>query len=115
MKDAPIIILDEATASVDPENERELQVAIAELCRDKTVLMIAHRLASVRHADQILVLDAGRVVQRGTHQELLAQDGLYRRFVNLREQALGWRLTREGEAPTPAQRAVSGRQGQEAR
>ncbi len=92
LKDAPIIILDEATASVDPENELDLQKAILELTRDKTLLMIAHRLSTVRSADQILVLDKGEIVQHGTHTELLAQDGLYRRFVNIRRQALGWRL-----------------------
>ena len=94
LKDAPIVILDEATASVDPENEAELQRAIGELTRGKTLLMIAHRLNTVRSADQILVLDKGRIVQRGTHRELMEQEGLYRRFVGLREQALGWRLHR---------------------
>ena len=92
MKDAPIIILDEATASVDPENERELLKAVRELTRDKTILMIAHRLSTVRDADQIIVLDKGRIVQQGTHTELIKQEGLYRRFVEAREQALGWRL-----------------------
>ncbi len=95
LKDAPIIILDEATASVDPENERELQSAISALTKDKTIIMIAHRLSTVRNADQIIVLDEGRIVQRGTHRELMKQDGLYRRFVDIREQAIGWRL--EGE------------------
>lgn len=95
LKDAPIIILDEATASVDPENERELQSAISALTEDKTIIMIAHRLSTVRNADQIIVLDEGRIVQRGTHRELMKQDGLYRRFVDIREQAIGWRL--EGE------------------
>ena len=92
LKDAPIIILDEATASVDPENERELLKAVRELTRDKTILMIAHRLSTVRDADQIIVLDKGRIVQQGTHTELIKQEGLYRRFVEAREQALGWRL-----------------------
>ena len=92
LKDAPIVILDEATASVDPENERELQLAIAELTKDKTILMIAHRLSTIRGADQILVLDKGRIVQRGTHQELIQQQGIYRRFVNIKEQAIGWKL-----------------------
>lgn len=92
LKDAPVIILDEATASVDPENERELQNAILELTRNKTLLMIAHRLSTVRTADQIIVLDEGRIVQHGTHNELLAQEGLYRRFVNIRQQTIGWRL-----------------------
>lgn len=95
LKDAPIIILDEATASVDPENERELQSAISALTKDKTIIMIAHRLSTVRNADQIIVLDEGRIVQRGTHRGLMKQDGLYRRFVDIREQAIGWRL--EGE------------------
>ena len=92
MKDAPIIILDEATANVDPENEKELMEAISELTREKTVIMIAHRLKTVRHADQILVVDKGRIVQRGTHDELMKQDGIYRRFISGREQAVGWKL-----------------------
>ena len=74
LKNAPIIILDEATASVDPENERELQSAISELTKDKTIIMIAHRLSTVRHADQIIVLERGRIVQRGTHHELMTQN-----------------------------------------
>ena len=92
MKDAPIIILDEATANVDPENERELMEAIQELTQEKTVIMIAHRLKTVRHADQILVVDKGQIVQRGTHEDLMAQDGIYRRFINEREKAVGWKL-----------------------
>ena len=92
MKDAPIIILDEATANVDPENEKELMEAIDELTREKTVIMIAHRLKTVRHAHQILVVDNGRIVQRGTHDELIAQSGIYRRFIHTREQAVGWKL-----------------------
>ena len=92
MKDAPIIILDEATANVDPENEKELMEAIQELTRKKTVIMIAHRLKTVRHADQILVVDKGQIVQRGTHDELMAQDGIYRRFISGREKAVGWKL-----------------------
>ena len=92
MKDAPIIILDEATANVDPENEQELMEAITELTREKTVIMIAHRLKTVRCADQILVVDKGQLVQRGTHDELLAQDGIYRRFISGRQQAVGWKL-----------------------
>ncbi len=92
MKDAPIIILDEATANVDPENEKELMEAIAELTHEKTVILIAHRLKTVRHADQILVVDKGKIVQRGTHDELMAQDGIYRRFISGREQAVGWKL-----------------------
>ena len=92
MKDAPIIVLDEATANVDPENEKELMDAIAELTQEKTVIMIAHRLKTVRHADQILVVDKGQIVQRGTHEELLRQNGIYRRFITGREQAVGWKL-----------------------
>lgn len=92
LKDAPIIILDEATASVDPENERELQAAIRELTRNKTLIMIAHRLNTVRRADQILVLEGGEIVQRGTHRELMEQEGLYRRFVSIREEAIGWKI-----------------------
>ena len=92
LKDAPIIILDEATANVDPENERELMEAIAELTREKTVIMIAHRLKTVRNADQILVVDKGRIVQRGTHEELMAQEGIYRRFIAGRERAVGWSI-----------------------
>ena len=92
MKDSPVIILDEATANVDPENEKELTEAIEALTKDKTIIMIAHRLKTVRHADQILVVDSGSIVQRGTHEELLEQDGIYRRFVEAREQAVGWKL-----------------------
>ena len=92
MKDAPIIILDEATANVDPENEKELMEAISELTREKTVIMIAHRLKTVRNADQIIVVDKGQIAQCGTHEELLRQDGIYRRFIADREQAAGWKL-----------------------
>lgn len=95
LKDAPIVILDEATASVDPENERELQQAIAELTKDKTILIIAHRLSTIRNADQILVLDKGCIVQQGTHQALMQQEGLYRRFVDIRKQAIGWQISVE--------------------
>lgn len=95
LKDAPIVILDEATASVDPENERELQQAIAELTKDKTIFMIAHRLSTIRNADQILVLDKGCIIQQGTHQALMQQEGLYRRFVDIRKQAIGWQISVE--------------------
>ena len=92
MKDAPVIILDEATANVDPENEKELVEAIDALTKEKTILMIAHRLKTVRHADQILVVDKGKLVQRGRHEELMQEEGIYRRFVNARETAAGWKL-----------------------
>ena len=92
MKDAPIIILDEATANVDPENEKELMEAVGELTHEKTVIMIAHRLKTVRSANRIFVVDGGRIVQQGTHDELVEQDGLYRRFVVERRQAAGWKV-----------------------
>ena len=92
LKDAPIVILDEATANVDPENEDRLQKAIEALTRDKTIIMIAHRLKTVRHADQILVVDHGRIVQQGKHEELMKQPGIYADFVGGRKQAAGWKL-----------------------
>lgn len=92
LKDAPIVILDEATASVDPENEHLIQQALSALTKGKTILTIAHRLATIQHADQILVVEDGCIAQRGTHAELMAQGGLYRRFIEIREQAEGWRL-----------------------
>ena len=92
LKDAPIVILDEATANVDPENEDRLQKAIEALTRDKTILMIAHRLKTVRNADQILVLDGGQIVQRGTHSQLMAQEGLYQAFVSGRKESGQWKL-----------------------
>lgn len=92
LKDAPIVILDEATANVDPENEDRLQKAIEELTRDKTIIMIAHRLKTVRNADQILVVDEGRIVQKGKHEELIGQKGIYADFVLGRREAIGWKL-----------------------
>ena len=92
LKDAPVIILDEATANVDPENEDRLQKAIEALTRDKTILMIAHRLKTVRGADQILVLDGGKIVQRGTHDELIQEDGIYADFVGGKKETAGWKL-----------------------
>ena len=92
LKDAPIVILDEATANVDPENEDRLQKAIEALTRDKTIIMIAHRLKTVCHADQILVVDHGRIVQQGTHAQLIGQPGIYAAFVGGRKQAEGWKL-----------------------
>ena len=92
MKDAPIIILDEATANVDPENERELMLAIKELTKEKTILMIAHRLKTVRNADRIYVIDKGKIAQQGTHEELMKNEGIYRDFVSARSEAIGWKL-----------------------
>ena len=92
LKNAPIIILDEATASVDPENEHLIQEAISELTHGKTIITIAHRLATIENADQILVIDSGTVAQRGTHKQLLGQEGIYREFVRIREEAEGWQI-----------------------
>lgn len=92
LKDAPIVVLDEVTASIDPENEQLIQQALTELTREKTVVVIAHRLAIIEHADQILVVEDGTVAQRGTHEELLAQEGVYRRFVEARAEAEGWKI-----------------------
>ena len=100
LKDAPVVILDEATANVDPENEAELQAAIEALTGGKTIIMIAHRLKTVRHANQILVVDHGKIVQHGTHEELIKQGGIYGDFVHSRKSAESWRITdpRKGEA-----------------
>ncbi len=92
LKDAPIIILDEATANVDPENEDRLQKAIEALTRNKTVIMIAHRLKTVRNADKILVIDRGRIVQQGTHDELIQKPGIYADFVGGKKQTVAWKL-----------------------
>ena len=92
MKDAPIIVLDEATANVDPENEADLMKAIDALTKEKTIIMIAHRLKTVRNADQIVVIDGGKIVQQGTHDMLMQADGIYRSFVESRREAASWRL-----------------------
>ncbi|MBR1459244.1 MAG: ABC transporter ATP-binding protein [Oscillospiraceae bacterium] len=92
MKDAPVIVLDEATANVDPENEAELMQAIEALTKEKTIIMIAHRLKTVRDADQILVIANGRIAQQGDHESLMQEDGIYRRFVESRQEAASWRL-----------------------
>lgn len=92
LKDAPVVILDEATANVDPENEDRLQKAIEELTRNKTIIMIAHRLKTVQNADQILVVDNGKIVQQGKHEELIGQKGIYADFVLGRKEAIGWKL-----------------------
>ncbi|MFV0353302.1 MAG: ABC transporter ATP-binding protein [Oscillospiraceae bacterium] len=92
LKDAPIVILDEATASVDPENEHLIQEALSGLTQNKTVVVIAHRLATIQNANQIVVMDEGRIVQNGRHEELLQQNGLYKTFVDIREKAEGWSI-----------------------
>jgi len=93
MKDAPIIILDEATANVDPENEKDLMEAIEALTKEKTILMIAHRLKTVRNADKIFVVDKGKIVQQGDHEQLMSQEGIYKNFIMARKQAVSWKLT----------------------
>lgn len=90
LKDAPIVILDEATASVDADNESYIQQAISELCKGKTLLVIAHRLNTIRHADQIFVVAEGQIVQRGVHEALMREEGIYRKFVSVRENSQGW-------------------------
>lgn len=92
MKDAPVIILDEATANVDPENEKELMEAIDALTKEKTIFMIAHRLKTVQNADRILVLEHGKIVQQGKHEQLMKQEGIYKRFIQSRELAASWKL-----------------------
>ena len=92
LKNAPVIILDEATASLDPENEHLIQEALTELTVGKTVIVIAHRLATIENADQILVINDGHIVQKGTHRQLVGQEGLYQRFIKLRKQAEGWSI-----------------------
>ncbi len=92
MKDAPVIILDEATANVDPESETELTAAIEELTKEKTIIMIAHRLKTVRNADQIFVVDNGKIIQHGTHDELIRKNGIYKTFVEGRREAASWKI-----------------------
>lgn len=95
LKNSPVIILDEATASIDPENEHLIQQAITELTKGKTIITIAHRLATVQNADQILVVVDGRIAESGTHSELVKEDGLYKCFTEIREKAEGWRISAE--------------------
>ncbi len=95
MKNAPVIFLDEATANVDPENENDLMQAIRALTAEKTVIMIAHRLKTVEHADQILVVDHGKIAQEGTHRELMEEEGIYRNFISERREAAGWKVKKQ--------------------
>ena len=92
IKDAPIIILDEATANVDPENEDKLQIAINSLMKEKTVIMIAHKLNTIKNADQIIVLEKGQIVQKGEHDELIKEEGIYSDFIKIREKAENWKI-----------------------
>lgn len=92
LKNAPIIILDEATASVDPENEDAIQTAISALVHGKTIIIIAHRLATIQNADQILVLNEGEIVQKGTHDTLIEEEGIYKKFMSIREAAESWSI-----------------------
>jgi len=92
LKDAPIIIFDEATANVDPENEDKLQQAMEQLMKNKTIIMIAHRLKTVRHADQIIVIDQGKIVQQGKHETLIQQKGIYKKFIEEKQTSAHWKL-----------------------
>ena len=92
LKDAPIVIFDEATANIDPENEDKLKAAIEELTKNKTIIMIAHRLSTIRNADQILVLNNGKIEQRGNHEELMKQGGLYKTLINMKNKATVWKI-----------------------
>lgn len=90
LKDAPVVLLDEATASLDPENETLIQKAVGDLCAGKTVVVIAHRLRTIAHADKIVVLDDGRVAEEGAHDDLISANGLYRRLWDLQLQSSSW-------------------------
>ena len=92
LKNAPVVLLDEVTASLDPENEREIQIAIARLVKDKTVIIIAHRMRTVINADKILVLDEGKIAETGTHDELLVKDGVYTKLYALQQSSMQWQV-----------------------
>lgn len=93
LKDAPIVIFDEATANIDPENEDKLKAAIEELTKNKTIIMIAHRLSTIRNADQILVLNNGKIEQRGNHEGLMKQGGLYKTLISMKNKATIWKIS----------------------
>ena len=92
LKDAPIIILDEATASIDPENEHLIQSAIDELSKGKTVITIAHKIGTIKNANEIIVLNEGEIIQKGDHETLVNQVGTYQNFIQIKTQSEGWRL-----------------------
>ena len=92
LKDAPIVIFDEATANIDPENEDKLKAAIEELTKNKTIITIAHRLSTIRNADQILVLNNGKIEQRGNHEGLMKQGGLYKTLISMKNKATIWKI-----------------------
>lgn len=92
LKDAPIIILDEATASIDPENEHLIQNAIDELSKGKTVITIAHKIGTIKNADQIIVLNNGEIIQKGKHKSLIKEPGMYQEFIKIKRDSEGWRL-----------------------
>ncbi len=94
LKDAPIVLLDEATAFADPENEHLIQAALVELSKGKTTIMIAHRMTTVKHADKIAVINEGKVAEYGSHEELMAKDGLYKKMWDEYQQAIGWNIKR---------------------
>lgn len=102
LKDAPIVLLDEATASVDPDNEEHIQLAISELVKNKTLIVIAHRLSTIKSADQILVMDEGKIIQRGTHLQLIAEKGLYHEFWQRRMKARSWKIEQALESEKQA-------------
>ena len=93
LKNSPVIILDEATASIDPENEHLIQRALSELTKGKTVITIAHRLATIEQADQILVVDDGIIAEAGTHEELSQREGRYKKFIQIRQRAEDWKIS----------------------
>ena len=97
LKDAPIIILDEATAFADAENEHQIQLAFEELTKGKTVLMIAHRLSTIQNADLILVFEEGKIIERGTHDTLLAENGKYASMWKDYQTSIAWKVGKEGE------------------